>query len=200
MSSEPPPRFSSSGIASRPRRSGISVTSQFREPSTPVVPPSPASRPRRSSSAARRSDVGVHRFGQRLVHVQRPRRPEHARCHGGVRHQRRPCAIWLPISHMRLISIRRFAEVVPDRGVAWNDVRLITAVGDHVVRPLLNPEVFTSVVPTDVHQFHRIEGASSSPRSVTAVGRLALECVFNRNQTVSARVSPAGARLVPTWV
>src|SRR2546430_12902148 len=44
------------------------------------------------------------------------------------------------------------AEEIPDRSERRNDVGLIAAVGDHVVRALLRAKLLAAQIPADVHQ------------------------------------------------
>ncbi len=67
----------------------------------------------------------------------------------GVGHHRRaPAAIVSPMSHSSLMCVVvGLAEVVPDRGVGRHDVGLVAAVGDDVVRALLQAQVLAAEVP-----------------------------------------------------
>src|SRR5688572_19700222 len=95
----------------------------------------------------------------------RPRGAEDARVYGGVGYQR--CALGdlvADLAHSFDVFVIKLAEVVPDAGGLRNDVGLIAAVGDHVVRALLGAEVFAAEVPADVHQLDGVERAASLPR------------------------------------
>ena len=108
-----------------------------------------------------------------------------------------PFAILSPISHMLLdVLVVGLAEVVPDRRVARHDVRLVAAVGDHVVRALLQAQVLAPEVPADVHQLDGVERAASAPRRAGGVGALALELVLDRDQPVAGAVAPATSEVV----
>ena len=65
-----------------------------------------------------------------------------------------------------LLDVREvgLAEVVPDRRGARDDVGLIAAVGDHVVRALAQAQVLAAEVPADVHQLDGVERAAAAPR------------------------------------
>src|SRR6185503_14603827 len=93
------------------------------------------------------------------------------------------------------LGVRRFAEVVPDRRVARNHIRLIATVGDDVMRSLLNPQMFAAVIPANVHQLHRVERTAPSPRRIAAMRRLALERVFDRHETVAETLAPTGRQV-----
>ena len=86
------------------------------------------------------------------------------------------------------------AEVVPDAGVARDDVGLIAAVGDDVVRALLQAQMLAAIVPAHVHQLDGIERRSAAPRRAGAVRRFALEGVLDRDQPVAAAVAPRRAQ------
>ena len=94
--------------------------------------------------------------------------------------------------HPHDVVVVGFAEEIPDARRRRDDVRLIAAVGDDIVRPLLYPQVLAAVVPRDVHQLDRVERAAAAPRIDGAMRRLALEEILDRHQTVAAAVAPAG--------
>src|SRR3546814_3533056 len=54
------------------------------------------------------------------------------------------------------------AEIVPDRGDRRYDVRLIAAVGNHIMGPLLGAEMLAAHVPADVHQLHPVKRGARS--------------------------------------
>ena len=83
-------------------------------------------------------------------------------------------------------------EVVPDARILRDDVRLIAAAGDHVVGTLLQPEVFATEIPADVHQLHGIEGRSAAPRGARGVGAFTLERVLDRHEAGDAPAPPSG--------
>ena len=62
----------------------------------------------------------------------------------------------------------------------------IAAVGDYVVRPLLQPQVLTPVVPADVHQLDGVERAAAKPRRARGVRAFPRERVFDGHK--AARV------------
>ena len=82
---------------------------------------------------------------------------------------------------------RRLAEVVPDGRGRRHDVRLIAAVGDHVVRALRQRQVLAPEVPADVHQLDRVERAPAAPRRRGRVRALALEAVLHGHEAVPPR-------------
>ena len=139
MSSEPPPVLSrrpgpagcrgASATALRLAGSSSSFCSAFASCLILVAP-------RRQADLL---DVGPGRLGDDLVEVLRPGAAEHlasaaARCRPS---SPRALAIVSPVSHISLMcAIVGLAEVVPDRRRARDDVGLIAAVGDHVVRAL----------------------------------------------------------------
>ena len=125
-------------------------------------------------------DVFVHRFRHGPVEVLWPCRSEHARRDGRVGHHR--CALGhgvADLAHLFDVFVIELAEVVPNTREARHDVGLIAAVRDHVMRPLLQSQVFATEIPADVHQLHRIERAASLPRRACRVRALALEGVFD---------------------
>ena len=197
MSSEPPPRFSSSGITSRPRSGLIlvarPVSGTFSSRCTRLGQRLIGLAPLRQADLL---DVRVHRLGDRLVHVPRPRRAEHAASCTSVSViiVARLAPSLSPMSHSSLMCVVvGLAEVVPDRRVRRHDVRLIAAVGDHVVRALLQAQVLAAEVPADVHQLDGVERRAAAPRRAGGVRALALERVLDRDQAVAAAVAPADA-------
>ena len=80
--------------------------------------------------------------------------------HRRVGHHRRALRhLVADLPHLLDVLVVGLAEVVPDRRVARHDVRLIAAVGDDVVRALLEAQVLAAEVPADVHQLDRVERA-----------------------------------------
>ena len=106
---------------------------------------------------------------------------------GGLRH------VVADLPQLLDVVVAGLAEVVPDAGVRRHDVRLIAAVGDHVVRALLQAQVLAAEVPADVHQLHGVERRPAAPRRAGGVRALALEGVLDRDQAVAAAVAPADA-------
>ena len=80
--------------------------------------------------------------------------------------------------------VLRLAKEIPDRGTRGNDVRLVTAVRDHVVDPVLETQMLAPVIPAGVHQLDGIKRAPASPRRARAVSGLAVEGVFDRHESV----------------
>ena len=79
-----------------------------------------------------------------------------------------------PIFHSSLIfGYVGLAEVIPDGGRPRDDVGLVAAVGDDVVRALLERQMLATEVPADVHQLHSVERAAAAPRRAGRMGRLA---------------------------
>ena len=193
MSSEPPPRFSSSGnhLAAAQR---VDLRRQADLRHLQLVLQRLGERlvglgPRRQAD---RLDVRVHRLGDGLVHVPRPRRAEKARRHLGVGHHRRGLGHRVAdLPQLLDVRVVGFAEVVPDARVGRHDVGLIAAVGDDVVRALLQAEVLAAEIPADVHQLHRVERRASAPRRAGRVRALAFEGVFDRHHAVAGAVAPA---------
>ena len=150
MSSEPPPRLSSSG--SPPGRQLGDLRRQARLPARPA----PSAGPLPASSRPR-------------VHVGRPTALMFSyivsasglfMCGGQAVPRTRDVTTWCRSSAPRLrpsccrspssslmCGVVGLAEVVPDAGVARHDVGLVAAVGDHVVRALLQAQVLAAVVP-----------------------------------------------------
>ena len=198
MSSDPPPRFSSSGISSRPR-SGCSFVarpisgtfSSFCSAFASVCSASVHSgRPTFSMFACMVSATVLLKWpGQaeprtREVHLG----AGHHR--GGLRH------LVADVPHLLDVVVVGFAEVVPDRGVRRHDVRLIAAVGDDVVRALLNAQMLAAEIPADVHQLDGVERRASAPGRAGRVRAFALERVLDRDESVVRAVAPADAHVV----
>ena len=127
----------------------------------------------------------------RLVAVLRPRAAEHARAHRRIGHDRRGVRHPVPDRPevLDLVEVV-LAEVIPDRRVGRDDVRLVAAVADDVVRPLREPEMLAAEVPPDVHQLHGVERAPAAPRRAGGVRALALEAVLHRHHAAAAGVAP----------
>ena len=102
-----------------------------------------------------------------LVEVLRPGAAEHARGQqlGAGHHRRALGDVVADLPELLDLRVGGLAEVVPDRRGARDDVRLIAAVGDHVVRALLERQVLAAEVPADVHQLDRVERAAAAPRA-----------------------------------
>ena len=79
---------------------------------------------------------------------------------------------------MRIVQL---AQVVPDGGVLWNDVRLIPSVGDHVVGALGESQVLAPEIPGDIHQLDGVECAAAPPGCAGRMRRLSLEGVLQRD-------------------
>ena len=197
-SSDGPPNFSSSGMRSRPRSGPIAPVARptlghlhhaLRRLGERDVGLAPCRQ-------ADLHDVGVHRLGQRAVGVPRPRRAEDARGPRRVGHERRALGhLVADIPHVLDRLVVGLAEVVPDAGVPRHDVRLIAAVGDHVVRALRQPQVLAPIVPAHVHQLHGVERRAAAPGRHRAVRRLALERVLHRHEAAAAAIAPARAEV-----
>src|SRR4029077_156836 len=87
------------------------------------------------------------------------------------------------------------AEVVPDRRVRWDDVRLVAAVGDDVMRSLLQPQMLAAEVPAGCHQFDGVERRAAAPRRRRGVRALALERVLDRHEAGAKAAAPADAEV-----
>ena len=194
MSSDPPPRRCESGMSSRPRSSRADRGREpalvhpellLQRPGQPLVLLAPRGH-------ADVEHVGVHRLGQGPVHVLRPRGPEDARLDGGARHEGGAlghAVADLPHAHdARVVGL---SEEVPDGGGRGHHVGLVAAVGDDVVRALLDAEVLAAEVPANVHQLDRVEGAAPVPGRAGPVRALALEQVLDRHHAVAPALAPA---------
>src|SRR5581483_4055347 len=73
------------------------------------------------------------------------------------------------------VGVVQLAEVVPDRSFRRHDVRLISSVVDHVMRALLQTQMFTAKVPAGVHQLDSIERAAPIPWCAGGMGGTAVE-------------------------
>src|SRR5690606_13461755 len=82
-------------------------------------------------------------------------------------------------------------------GRGWNDVGLVPAIGNHVVRALLQAQVLTPIVPADVHQLHGVECAPAPPRCTRGVRGRALERVDDGHQPATAAGTPGGREVAP---
>ena len=110
----------------------------------------------------------------------RPRRSEDAHRYCRVGHHRgRLRHAVADLVHLLDVLVVGLAEVVPDGGVRRDDVGLIAAVGDDVVRPLLDAEVLAAEIPGDVHQLHGVERRTAAPRRARRVRALAFEAVLD---------------------
>ena len=138
-------------------------------------------------------DIGVHGFGDGFVHVHWPSRAEHARRERSVGHQ--GCALGdlvadLPESFdVRIIQL---AEVIPDGGGGRNNVGLVAAIGDYVMRALLQAQMLAAEIPTCVHQFHGVQSAAAAPGSAGTVRAFAFEQVLDRDQAAAQGLAPRG--------
>src|SRR3546814_15219868 len=82
------------------------------------------------------------------------------------------------------------AEIVPDRGDRRYDVRLIAAVGNHIMGPLLGAEMLAAHVPADVHQLHPVKRGAAPPGCASGMAAVALECILDRNAPGARRPAP----------
>src|SRR5437867_4223911 len=94
---------------------------------------------------------------------------------------------------MRVID---FAKVVPDGRFAGNDVRLIAAIADDVMRPLLRAQMLPAIVPPNIHQLNGVKRAAASPGSGGRMSRFTGERVFDRNKTRAACGSVADVEII----
>src|SRR5688572_20844909 len=94
-----------------------------------------------------------------------PRRPYDTLGHGGVGHHCRRVGN-LRADSMQILDalVLPFPEEVPHGSLGRDNIRLITAVGDHIMRTVFGTNVLAAEVPADVHQLHAIECASTRPR------------------------------------
>ena len=90
----------------------------------------------------------------------------------------------------------RLAEVVPHARGGRDDVGLVAAVRDHVVRALLRAEMLAPEVPRDVHQLDRIERAAPAPGRAGRVGAGPLEREFGADQRQATPRSPGDIQVV----
>jgi hypothetical protein len=142
-------------------------------------------------------DIRVHRFGNRLVEVPGPRGPKDPARHFRIGHHRRGlCHPVADIPQLLDFLVAGLAEVVPDRCSRRDDVRLVPAVGDDVMRALLDAQVLAAEVPPDVHQLRGVERRSAAPRRTGPVRALALEAVLDRDEAVLCAIAPADAKIV----
>ena len=133
----------------------------------------------------RQPDFGhvlIHVFGNGHAEVAGPRRSQQARCHRSPRHHRRRHGhIVANLPQIHDVLVVGLAVVIPNRGVGGDHIRLVAAVGDHIMHPTAHADMFAAKIPADVHQLHRIQRAAPAPRSPGGVRRLSSECVFDRN-------------------
>ena len=146
------------------------------------------------------ANVRIHRQRDGPVEMPRMGGAHDAAADAGIGHHRRALGDAIERFVIFHDAVRLYlAHEVPDAGIRRHDVRLIAAVVDHVMRALQRVQVLAPVVPADVEQFDGVEGAAARPGVARAVGRDAVEHVFDRNQPGAARVAPAhahGARYV----
>src|SRR3546814_2099935 len=79
---------------------------------------------------------------------------------------------------------------LPDRGDRRYDVRLIAAVGNHIMGPLLGAEMLAAHVPADVHQLHPVKRGAAPPGCASGMGAVALECILDRDEAGARRLAP----------
>src|SRR2546429_283110 len=94
---------------------------------------------------------------------------------------------------MRIVQL---AQIVPHRRSGWDDVGVIAAVGNHVVRALLQPEVLAPVIPADVHELDRVERAAAAPRRTGGMCAPALEAEEHGYEAVAGDVAPRGREVI----
>src|SRR2546422_7905091 len=80
------------------------------------------------------------------------------------------------------MTVGRLAEEIPARGFGWDDIGLIAAVHDDIVRALLGAKMLTAEVPADVHQLNGVERAPALPRRARGMSTLAIEAVLRGDQ------------------
>ncbi len=115
----------------------------------------------------------------------------------GPRHHRGALGHFHPdVVHLLDFGIGYLAQEIPDGCRARYHVRLIASIGDHVVRPLLQPQMLASKIPADVHQLHRIERAAAAPRRARRMRRFSHKVVLDADQP-GARARPV-AHVQPT--
>ena len=126
-------------------------------------------------------DVGIGGFRDRLVEVARRRRADDLPRDGGVRHLRRRLRDGVgDLEVLADVLEVLLADEVPDGCDRRHDVGLVAAVRDHVVRPLLRPQMLAAHVPADVHELDAVERAASPPRRHGGVGGLAADTCTRR--------------------
>ena len=75
-----------------------------------------------------------------------------------------PLAIFVPSAcNSFTFGIVEFAKEIPYGRHRRDDVRLVSSVRDDVVRPLLEPQVLTAVIPAAVHQLDGVQRATAHP-------------------------------------
>ncbi len=92
--------------------------------------------------------------------------------------------------HLLDVRIVELAEVVPDGGSRRDDVGLVAAVRDHVVRALLQPQMLAPEVPADIHQLDGIERAATAPRRTRGMRAATLEAEQHGHEAVARDVAP----------
>ena len=124
----------------------------------------------------------------------RPRGAENPRRHVRIGHHRGgPRDLVADLAQLLDVRIVDLAEVVPDAGVLRHHVGLIAAVGNDVVRSLLQAEMLAPEIPGDVHQLHRVERRAAAPRLRGGVRALAFERVLDRLKAGAEAGAPADA-------
>ena len=142
-------------------------------------------------------DIRLHRFGDRLVEISRPRAAKEAFAVFGIGHQSgsfRHVVADAPQVHD--VVIIGFAEIEPDSCVGRNHVRLIAAVGDHVMHARGQTQMLAAELVADAHQLHCVERAAAAPRGSGGVRAFALEIVLDRDQAVRAAGSVGDCHVI----
>src|SRR5262245_6723478 len=88
--------------------------------------------------------------------------------------------------HFGDVRVIDFAKEIPHGRFRWHDVRLIAAIGNHVVRTLLRPKVLATKVPGSIHHLDCVESASAAPWCSSGMRRFAVECKLDRNEAAAA--------------
>ena len=144
-------------------------------------------------------DVLVRRLGNGFVEVPIPRRPKDAHVReSSIGHQ--GCALrdaLRCLEQLQRLVIILLAEIKPDRRAARNDVRLIAAVLDHVVRARLRADVLASKLPALAHEHDRIQSTVAAPWRASGMRREPLEAKLGRQQRALTAGAPGNTEVVP---
>ena len=141
--------------------------------------------------------VAMHGFRNRFVEVRTPRRADDLNCieccercrSGGARHDFRV------LEHLRDFCNVALAKIEPHRGRRRHHIRLIPAVGDHVVRSLRQFHVLAMKLPRVTHRHDRVERTASTPRRAGGMRRLTAELEQCGDESERRFIAPRHTKL-----
>ena len=139
----------------------------------------------------------MHGSRDRPVEMRTPRRADdlhrvergEGRGGGGARHDLRI------FEHLRHLLDIALAKVEPNRRRRRHHIRLIPAVGDHVVRSLRQFHVLTMKLPRVTHRHDRVERTASTPRRAGGMRRLTAELEQCGDESERRFIAPRHTKL-----